>query len=538
VALNGSAGEGSALTRDLEAPVPADALKEAEGVEIGPPLSISLEDGELPAAGATISRRLREPVSPGARASLAYYDEEHEAWIAVPTQIARDRRTLTATVHHFSLWDSITYGAGWLLDTRVGAPTCEGSRPDWLPDVVALDDRNAPLRWCTGHDPRRPDVLVVKARMNRSYGVRLVPSVPPEWMYDGLFQSGPQGFLVDAAVRLSQAFDQPPVKRGETILLGGEEVDYGFTERQVRSLAGPVLIRARLDKPEAVAGLTFTALNKLAGDEGRVGQQIAAVVTLVGLAQCATDIRAPLAQGDFVGAGRAAFKCLETNSDDFSRALARALAQALPNADPKLLGRISGKIGGKLWQVWSAGEAFQIGTLLADSRLLHNAFELHAFPKPIARPAPDLSRAQLNSEGIGPVKLGMTAGDVRKLGIRLRISEGPYCDTWLLPGAEDVQLFAPHSSGELESVGIWKPSPHAPRGVQPGDAADELGAAYGDELEVISSDSLGMDFYRLYSASRETTLQFSFDRSSGELGGIEVGLPGQFYYPDGTELCA
>jgi hypothetical protein len=543
-ALHGSSGAGSSLILDPEVPAAAQAaaasLDRVAGVNAGSAVAFELEGGDLPAAGVTIARRLSSPLPLGDTATLAYYDGEHDAWIAVPTQTSADRRTLSTTVHHLSIWNDIQYGAGWLLDRRVDAPECEGPRPSWIRgsgDVVVLDDKNAPLRWCTGHDPNHPDVLVVKVRLNRSYGVRMVPSVAPTWLYDGLFQSGPGGFLTEAPLRLSEAFHRPRPRAGETILLGGEEVDYGFTEAQVRSLSAPVLVRAKLEKPEAIAGLTYTALTKLAGDEKVLGRQVAAVVALVGIAQCASDIGGPLSRSDFGAAARGAFECLKDNGEDVGRATSLALFKALPKVDPKELGRIGGKVGGKLWQVWAAGEVFQIGTLLADSRLLSNAFELHAFPKFVPKPAPDLSHAQLTSTGIGPVRLGMTAADVRRLGIRLKVStDAGFCDTWVLPGAEDVQLL--ESSDRLEYAAVIRPSAHAPKGVQPGDGVDKLKAAFGGELELIREDALGRDFYRVYGPDRSTTLQFSVDQKTGEVGLEEVGEPGHFYYPDGSEMCA
>lgn len=541
--LLGTGDEESELVLDPR--VPADAREAARTLELetgastGDPVSIEIEQGELPEPGAVISRRLAGPVPPGARAALAYFDDQHGAWIPVPSHLAPDRRTLRATVRHFSIWDDIVYGASSLLDTRVDAPHCQGPRPQWISDsgaVVFLDDKNAPLRWCAGHDPKRPDVLVVKVAMNRGYGVRLVPEVRPEWMYDGLFQTGPEGFLSDAAVRLSRAFGGRSPRPGETVLLGGEEVHYGFTESRVRGLDGPVLVRARREKPEALVGFTYTALAKLAGDEGRVGRQVAAVVALVGVAQCEFEIGKPLSRADFVGAAKGAYDCLVEHGDDVSRATAAAIASALPKADPKVAGRIAGKLGGKLWQLWAAGELFGAGTLGADTQLASNAFELHAFPDPL--PAPNLSRAQLNPTGFGPIRIGMTEAEVRSLRIPLRITHSTFCDSWEVPGAPDVQMVMTHDTGRLASAWIYETSPNAPRGVQIGDTLGELEAVYGGALEVISGGSLGRDFYRVYGPGGTTTLQFTVDRATATVDYIEVAAPGDFYYPDGNELCA
>jgi hypothetical protein len=93
---------------------------------------------------------------------LAYFDPRLRTWVAVPTTLSGDRQTLSATVHHFSVWDTIDYGVGWLLDTRVSAPKCDGPVPSWISHdkgVVYVDDENTPLRWCVGHDPKNPATL-------------------------------------------------------------------------------------------------------------------------------------------------------------------------------------------------------------------------------------------------------------------------------------------------------------------------------------------------------------------------------------------
>jgi hypothetical protein len=390
-----SAGSRLVLTRGGRSPASAAgaALRRLHDVHAGEPVGLAVARGALPGGGVRLTRRLSSPLPRGSRATLAYYDSAHDAWIGVPTAVSADRLTLSATVHHLSLWDDIEYGAGWLLDTRVSAPKCDGARPKWIEGsdaVVVLDDKNGPLRWCTGHDPKRPDVLVVKVAVNRSYGVQLIPMVKPEWSYDGLFQSGPEGFLTDGVAQFYRAFHRPAPRPGEAILLGGEEVDFGFTEAQVRSLHGSVLVKASLEWPEAIAGLTYTGLSKIAGGDA-LGKQVAAVVAIVGLAQCEAELAAPLLRGDVSGMAKGALRCLTDHADDVGRAIARSLTSALPKADPKKLGKLGGKIGGKLWQVWAAGEVFQVATLIADRHLLHNAFELHAFPTVVRKPFAGLS---------------------------------------------------------------------------------------------------------------------------------------------------
>lgn len=75
----------------------------------------------------------------GAAATFAFYDEELGAWHAVPSTLSADRTSLSATVHHLSLWTDIVSGSwaslknasewafdqiGKIVDVRVDAPRC------------------------------------------------------------------------------------------------------------------------------------------------------------------------------------------------------------------------------------------------------------------------------------------------------------------------------------------------------------------------------------------------------------------------------
>ena len=376
--------EGAAWARSLGA-----LAARPDGV-VGEPVELSLRRAKLPRRGAVLRRTLAKPLPDGAEAAIAYYDERRKAWRVVPTRVSADRRTLTARAHHFSLWDDVQYLAGWLLDTRVGAPECERERPRWLDDAVFLDDRNGPLRWCVGRDPRDHDRLVVKLAVNRSYGVAVRPAVDPVESEDSLFGSGPNqlvGHLWVSApelpLRLRDGFgDQFPV-------MGGEQVSFTFTEEQVRGLGSRVLVRVSPELNNAIAGFTLSALLKVAG---MTDKRWAAVEALVATAQCSADIGRPLLARHFSQAAHGATRCLTSHADDVARDVAIAMSTALPNRDPRGLGRLAGRIGGKLWQVWAAGTAFQVATWFADRRLPAAAFELHAFPR-VARGSRPPARA-------------------------------------------------------------------------------------------------------------------------------------------------
>jgi hypothetical protein len=349
---------------------------------------VSLRRGRLDSRGALLRRGLPSAVPRGATAALAFYDVKHDAWRAVPTQLSKDRRVLTAHVKHFSVWDDIVYGVSWLLDTRVDAPQCQMPTPAWVESTTFVDDKNAPLRWCAGHDPHDASVLVVKVAVNRSYGVAVSPATKPKWIYSDLFGDGPEDFIANVFARAYQVPDKVRgTFGGELPLMGGQQADFGFTEAQVRGHPEHALVHVSPDVKNAVAGFTYSALVDGGGlGDGALGKQIAAIVTFVAVAQCEGEIGKPLLEHHWARAAKGALTCLTAHSKEIGLAAASALAKALPKENPKSIGKLAGKIGGKLWQVWAASAIFRLGTWFADRHLIDAAFDMHVFPTIMHRP--------------------------------------------------------------------------------------------------------------------------------------------------------
>lgn len=365
-------------------------LTAGDHVSAGAPVHVRLARGRLGAAGAVLRRTLPERVPDRSTATLAYYDKTRDAWRTVPTRLLADRRTLRARVRHFSWWDDVVYDANWLLDTRVDAPTCEQPTPRWLRDTSYLDDHNAPIRWCAGHDPQNDDVLVVKLAVNRSYGVAVGPITRPRWTYTSLFGDGPNTFIANLVARGYALPDR--LRRsfgGQVPVMGGQEAHFGFTEQQVRDHPEGALISVSPDVRNAVAGFTYKALVEATGAaKGSLGTKVAAVVALVAVAQCEAEIGGPLVHRQWRKAAKGGASCLASNADDVARDVATALALAFPKAEPKLLGKLSGKVVGKLWQIWTASAAFKLATWFADRHLNDAAFAFHAYPTIVRKPRP------------------------------------------------------------------------------------------------------------------------------------------------------
>jgi hypothetical protein len=391
------------------------------GVDAGEPVHIGMVGGRLGRRGAILRRTLTQALPAGDLAALVFFDARQRAWRAVPTTISADRRTLTARVHHFSIWDDVEYGAGWLLDTRVDPPMCDGSPPSWVDDhggVVFVDDENAPLRWCVGHDPKNSSLLVVKLIVNRSYGMAVRPSVTPVRIDDSPLGAGPRGLATRLLTRsLSTPGKLGDAFGGEIPAIPGLEVDLWFTEAQVRKTVGSPLVHVARAANEAMAGLTYTEIQKITGDESIVGRRVAAVSALVAIAQCGDDLIRPFTKHQWSSVVKGAIACLTDNAEAIGKDVALTLTTVLPNESPKVLGKIGGKVGGKLWQVWATGAAFQFATWSADQKLIDAAFDLRIFPKIVRKPRPPLPAKRpvthtLPAPSTPPAMTGLSPGAI------------------------------------------------------------------------------------------------------------------------------
>lgn len=363
------------------APVTADhpavkGLAEAAAaarIRAGEPVEIVLTDSDVPAEGVTISRRLERPVAEDERGHLAFWDEGVGVWTPVPTTLSSDRLTLSATVDHLSFWDDFVYGVADVFAERVDPPTCEGAPPEWVDDVVFLDDRNGPVRWCAGADSQRPDVLVVKLALNRAYGAAVTTAVPAEWTWNSTFPSGgPSDVLTQL---YSGVLQLPAIAQGSLLVPGGEEAHFAFTEDQVRQAEARPLVAVSADPAFVVAGLTLDAL--LSSTDDGVA---AAIVTMVTAADCSYAFADTVSALDWPGAAGAALGCLTDQREALVQVQARLLAEAVPNGEARDLGKRAADLGRKLYYVWAAGKVFQLAEWANDSQLVSAAWQLSAFP--------------------------------------------------------------------------------------------------------------------------------------------------------------
>lgn len=309
--------------------------------------------------------------------SLAFWDTTARAWIPVQTTLSEDRRTATAHVTHFSVWDDVYYWFGKTLTKRAGPPTCAAIHPKWVKATEYVQDRNNEILWCSGRDALNPDRLVVKAVNNRAFGVAIEPSAPPLTVHSSLLNdSGVEDLLKAGLTRSLTLPDTLRSLNGLFFLPPGVEITLTFDEQQVRGLEPGTLVRARMDPQWIIAGVMYDAV------AGAVHDEAAAVLfTLVALNQCGHDLgHELLSERDLAAAAGAVVTCAAKEAD----AVVKTFIQLAPGK-PESLPRTAVYLRRALLVIFAGQTGAQIGELISDMRtsLAVRAFYAYAVPPPL-----------------------------------------------------------------------------------------------------------------------------------------------------------
>jgi hypothetical protein len=363
------------------------------GLMAGAPVEITAEDGAA-AQGVLLTREYAVPLPADAAATLAYFDDDRGDWVAVPTEIAADRRSITARVGHLSLWDdfvsatddaraafgqglrqagqaaqditekvyetaqgfnaavkqtfadagdALYYGVGKAIDVRVDPPSCDGDPPAWVDDTVVIaEHRNNPVLWCVGHDAQAPELLVVKARVNRGFAMFAHTAAPAAWRWNSTFDQDAFDAALAAVTDLDGTLAESVATLfGSGMIVGaGQEIGFGFAEDQVRRLPiGQPLVS--LDVPEPVAFLATAAAQLLVQHE--VGVAEGMLTTVIAVASCGADV---LGVTDLATAARAVATCFQSADEAIARRVGVALLER--GMDPQLAGQKAGRLVGKI----------------------------------------------------------------------------------------------------------------------------------------------------------------------------------------------
>ncbi|GAA4353218.1 hypothetical protein [Microbacterium rhizosphaerae] len=411
-------------------------------VAVGVPVHLGV-DGGLPKAGATISKTYAKPLPNGAAATFIWWDPTAGAWEAVPSELSKDRRVLTAHVEHFSIWDDLVagsagaisavtsaaksagqsvsnvikivgqgvsaankaisnavqsgadalfYGAGEVLSTRADAPQCTGGNPDWVESAVFIQDyQTNPLRFCVGSDSAGN--VVVKAAANRAYAFPYTLAVAP------VSEEGEAlGFkkALDSAVDLDKdiANSVATLTNGGRLILPGETASFTFSQDAIAALKDPAVLSA--SEPNLVTWLMAELTSMLV--KYGISLDTSYVSAVLKLATCARDY---MDVKDLGSLAKVASSCADASigQDVLTNylKLQGAAGSALDAAK-----KVMDKIGICLIFISAGFDAVTYGT---DSQLPSSARTVNI----TAKPFPAYGHWVIDSTGIGPIKLNKTS---------------------------------------------------------------------------------------------------------------------------------
>ena len=280
---------------------------------IGEPIGLELTGAPFPKQGARLTRSLSSAVPAGQGVVLGSWDSI-SGWRPVKTKLSKDRRQVTATIFHFSVWDEILYWDGKFLTKRAPAPQCQKNNPKWVASTVYVADKNNQILWCSGRSKEDPDLLVVKAVNNRSFGVAIEPAVKPLRVHSSLFgDSGVEDLLKAGLTAGLTLPDKLSSLNGLFFLPPGIEVELTFSEKQVRDVDPDTLVRARMDPQWIISGVMYDAIADVLkeGDGG-----FATLFALLGVVQCEQDLGHDLiSRPQAVAASVSVISCAADNAD-------------------------------------------------------------------------------------------------------------------------------------------------------------------------------------------------------------------------------
>lgn len=430
------------------------------GTVVGTPVEVTL-DGGLPDGGVTLTRTFPIAIPEDVAVTFVYWDDVVGEWWAVPSDISPDRLSVSATVDHLSFWTTITGGAqdalqgftaglsaagtvikdaadtanqgvqqfnntvkkafvaaaeegyyavGKIFDVRVDAPTCDGDIPDWADSTTFIEThhRSNPVLWCAGHDTQHPELLVVKARVNRGYGSFAETAATPAWTYNSTFDQGAFDTALAAITELDQTLAQSVTElTGGGRLVGpGQEISFGFSEDAVRAVeVGQPLVTLALP---GIDGFLATSIAQAVTQSGEMLLE-GSLAAVIGVASCSTDLAGV---DDIQTASRAAITCISGFDDLIAQKVALGLLTT--GMSPQAAGKAAGATLAK-FTVWLAliGPVFNIMNYTADSMLPDSARTLTVFVT-ITRPATNPTEVIVLNPftADGTLKAGYTLDDL------------------------------------------------------------------------------------------------------------------------------
>lgn len=406
---------------------------------LGVPVQLSTK-GSLPKSGAVLTRTYAAPLPKGATATFAYWNADLGAWLPVASTMSQDRRTVSATVHHFSFWDDFVVGAdpavssfraavgkagqklgdftaafgrsvsaadaevqkvvgegadqlyeltGQLFSVRADAPKCSPPDPVWTKSVTYIqDDTSNPIRFCAGTNGGD---LEVKAVANRGYAFPWSTAAKP----DSITYSGDeQGF--ETALHAAAASDQDlansftQLTNHGQLILPGQTVTLDFPYSAAKGIKGyaPIVTVSEPNIPGFIAGWATAGLMKsgYALDESGVSAFIA-------VAACGDDV---LHAKSWQVGSKALLDCADASTDVAVHAVEGGLLGA-GVAKSAALSTAKDLLGKIAWFTVIFTAAQNVFDYTADRAEPSGARTVHFTLNPNYHPAPTVTAAQLQS---------------------------------------------------------------------------------------------------------------------------------------------
>ena len=354
-------------------------------------------DGSIPTGGIKLTRTYKSALPDGVTATLAYYNEQLGTWLAVPSTLSEDRKSVTAVVHHLSLWtdvvgvvgpvtqgisSAVTSAADWayyqvgkVFDTRVDPPTCSG-KPEWLDSSAFIaTDRNNPLLFCVGSDPKHRSVLDVKARVNRGFAYTAYLNVTPSWTYNSTFDNHSLSDAVSTIGHLDQALSDTWAAfspKGAVLVGPGEELSFGVSEQGVRSAGSSTVLHL---VPPSTVSFLVSILGQLIGTQLHMMAD-GYVAGLMAVSGCYSDVHAAKDLGTY---SRAAVTCMSNLDEAIAKTFATYLTKR--GADPAAAGKEAGAVVGRI-SIYLAlvGPVFSTMNFIGERSLPASARTVDVYP--------------------------------------------------------------------------------------------------------------------------------------------------------------
>lgn len=337
-----------------------------QGVAVSPPMRVTTE-----APGGTLIKDFPAPLPEGWGAGFMTVDESTGEFRVVEAVLSEDRSSMTTQVEHFSNWwdfltpneigetmrvglavtvedakdlgrksvealtsprvvaaaEKIDYLVGGALTTRVDPPSCSGAAPSWVSDAVFIEQHfNNPIHFCAGSAPGESQILEVKVRINRGFGITVSSSAAPvraaNTTYSGV-GDGVAAFASDVSQSIADGLG--PVLEGGSFLGAGQEATLRFDEASVRSAGSGPLIT--VNAPNA---RTF-AVGQLASVLTTAGLSLMDATTLAvaGVASCTAEMmRTDSAADAAFGSAKCGMTYLSENADQLVGATGGVLSRA------------------------------------------------------------------------------------------------------------------------------------------------------------------------------------------------------------------